>query len=1114
MNKQKTSNFMKLIFTKTSIKLVMLLIFTLSIANQTKAQTQSISLEMKNKSRIEIFKEIEKISEYRFIYKSELLKDLKNISISAKNLEIKNIMEKVVANTNLTYKIDDLYITISKKPKVKKIQITGKVIDTQGNALPGVSVIEKGTSNGTVSDISGNYSLKATSDSKIEFSFIGMNTVLESIDGRKTIDVTLSDSKVGLEEVVVVGYGTQKKVNLTGAVETVSVKEMNKSARTSSLKSLQGQVAGLTIVDRGGLAGEGKQDISIRGITSLSGSTSPLILVDGIEQNLRDINPNEIESISVLKDASSTAIYGVRGANGVILVATKRAINSKLQVSYSGNFSLQEVTGTPDYVGKEDYMNLYNEAYTNNGQDAPLSKEFMQEVLDGKRPFRNWADHVYEVAPMYNNSLSIKSGNEYARFNVTFNHVDQEGIVKDNNNYKRKSVRLNTDINLSKKLKLQVDLNLRNTKTRKALDMDGVYWAIYQDYEPWAPLKNPDGTYAMSASKRNIDAMLQGGYYITNRDYHMGRAKLSYEIINDLVLSGEMYVTKSTKKHQMHKDKFDFYNEAGDVVGQFSDENENKVEYSEDKEVLLRTTLNYKLDLNKNNFKFLLGAERSEQEESFTEAYRLGAYSNKLKDINAGSGEKDGSGGYYNETRIGSSFGRLNYNYAEKYLFEANFRYDGHSYFHQNNRWDFFPSFSAGWRISEESFMKSIDWISNLKLRASYGETGSTGSLGRYQFLSNIYTNSNSYIGGKSTYTAGRSNFANTELEWETTKITDLGIDMGFLKNSLTVSFGVYQKDSDGLLNYSIPIPRTIGLNNPAVNSGEIRNRGWELSLGYNGSAGELNYSFRLNISDNFNEVISLTGTGPYYGWGSITKEGEELNSWYGYKTNGFVSSKNIADNKILEAKYPDGVPAGATTDDGGVYTPLQPKHPEAGHLKYVDTNKDGKINEDDRVILDESQPHLPFSINVAADYKGFDFSMFWQGVLEQNTMLDGGLMDGPNWGNFTHSDHLGRWTAEKEKNGESITWPRLQRGRGSYAVTDFALRDAAYIRLKNLQLGYTLPKNLLENIGLSKVRFYVSGDNLLTFSEEDLVDPEFPAGRALYTPQTKIYTIGLNVEF
>ncbi|BDD09628.1 SusC/RagA family TonB-linked outer membrane protein [Fulvitalea axinellae] len=1096
--------------------LLQTVLFNCLLAKDSKAQLKSISeitvsLKTDDLRLGEVFDEIERETGFSFIYSKEVVNDRQRLTGNISKMSLEDALQLICQQTGVGFKRinNNIYVNQDKAwlEKFRKDQkamqtgevtVIGTVISSDENAgLPGVSVVVKGTNKGVITDLDGKYTIKVNKEDILRFTYIGFKAQEVQVGNLTKIDIVLEADYAQLGEVVVVGYGTQKKASLTGAVSAISQDKITKRPVASTGKALQGLAPGLIVVDRGGMAGSEDFNMQIRGNTSLSGSSKPLVYIDGVEQSMNDINPNDIASISILKDAASTAMYGSRGANGVILITTKRAEEAGLSLSYNAYYSVQTVAKLPEKVGIRDYMTLYNEAFENDGQPKPFTDEDIENTVNGVDPIRwpntDWHDVIFRDAPQQSHSLSAMGGSEKVKFNLGLNFLDQEGVLVSNNKLKRYGVRLNTDYQLTDKLSARIDLNMRRKEWSEPRNAGTVFWRLFHDMPPWGLPKLPDGRYGTSIPGNNQLARLESGRKDQVEDYRLFNAHLEYKILDGLTIVGE-YMNRTTDLSDKRFQKaVKLYNWNGTFAKDLISNNGTFHQQKQWRSVQLRGLLRYEKTWGKHSLNALAGVERISDDYQWLSASRSNAYNDELTVIAAGDSETDGNGGNENSLRIGSYLGRINYSFADKYLLEANFRYDGSSRFAQGDtRWGFFPSFSAGWRVSEESFMKDISWLEEFKLRGSYGATGKQDNINYWQYISDVAI-SNSYAFGrddKAALGAWQSRLGNESITWERTDILDLGLDLELFEGKLGIVFDYYVKNTKDVLNDRVPIPETVGFNRPAVNAGEIENRGWELSITHrNTVSDDFSYSATFNISDNTNEVKDLRGTGPYVSGWTIAQVGRPLWALWGYQTNGFYKNQDDVKN-----------------------SPLLDTNTIPGDVKYVDRNKDGKINGDDKMYLGDASPHFPVALNLNLKYKNFDLNMFWQGLLQQKAYMEGALTEGPNYGNFTHKDMLGRWTPET---AETATWPVLRKNSWKSQVpSDFWIRKAGYMRLKNIQIGYSLPKDLVEKLHLQRVRFYVSGDNLLTFSQEELIDPEFRPGRVNYHPQTKQYLVGLNVNF
>lgn len=983
----------------------------------------------------------------------------------------------------------DLFISV-------KGQVTSKV---DGVSIPGVNIMIKGTSSGTVTDVDGNYEIEAPADAVLVFSSIGYLTKEEPVTAREIINVVLEEDLKNLDEVVVVGYSEQRKVSMTSAVSEVKGDDLSKRTVQNIQQSLQGRISGLTILDQGAAPGKTNMVMRIRGITTL-GANEPLVIVDGIEQRLHDINPLDIESVSVLKDASSTAIYGSRAANGVILVTTKRAKPGRLSVSYGGYYALQQTNNNPVHMGLEDYMRLQNIAWTNSSGTPIFSEDYIQEYVNAtdrlKYPLPNtWYDAVLKTAPQVNNSLSISGGTETIKSRLSLRYQDQEGIIP-NSEAKIGEVRLNTDYQASSKILISTDINYRYSNILSPIN-EGVVFNNMLQTSQWTVPKYPDGTYGISSDGKNpLMEAEAAGTARTAEDFITGIFKADWEIVRGLKFTtqwGARLTITSGKNFRNKLEIRDYYDPS--IVTLSRPINELTEIRNSNREITVNNLLNYSLQLNQHDINVLAGYSQIENNGNNLSAYRQNFYNNQIQSINQGANDatKNNNGNEFS-WGLRSYFGRLNYAFEDKYLFEANARYDGSSRFVQDNRYSFFPSFSAGWRLSEEAAWDNLRaTVNELKLRGSWGQTGNQ-AVDLYSYLKTLNLTTYSFNGAVAQGFM-QTRMANQNLTWETTTQSNIGVDAQFLDNKFYVTADYYHKKTDGIL-LSLPVPGTLGLQASPQNAGRMDNSGWEFELGAHSYFGKVGFNANLNFNINHNEVKDLAGTGPYITGGNetryITEEGYAINSFWGYKTDGLFQTEEEIKN------YP--------TMRSGI---------EPGDVKFLDLNEDGQITADDMTYLGHSFPKYTFGSNLNFTYKAFALNVLLQGVAGKNSRIGGAIVEMGIWGGFTHqliADNY--WTPENR----DARFPRpLKYDLRNIVMADRDLTNGDYLRVKNVQLSYELPKSLIERAKLQRVNVYVATTNLLTFSalNEWNVDPEtVPGGRTEAYPQTSVSTLGVNVHF
>lgn len=1081
----------------------LVLILVLDVSASLYSQNSKVSVKVENGTLSEIFSKIETQSEYRFFYQNEQIRDVERKSIDVSNKNTLELVSDLLGNTGLTYKLVDRNIIIFPSNEKNNMDnafqqpksISGKVTDSSGGSLPGVSVVVKGTTNGTTTDSNGNYSLsKVPDNATLQFSFIGMKTQEIKVGNQSRVNVALAEETIGLEEVVAVGYGIQKKVNLTGAVGVVSSESLVSGPSTNVESSLQGRLPGVTITQTSGEPGQENVSILIRGLGTM-GDASPLIIVDGLPSRMNDISPNDIESVSILKDASSAAIYGSRAANGVILITTKRGRTGFSEITYNTSFGWQKATNLPMHLSSAQYAELYNEGLSNEGLAPRYSADDIAKYKSGSDPNfpnTNWVGLLLtEPSFTQDHNLTFSGGNEKTNFRASFEYFDQGGLIK-----KSGHKRYNSRVNIDSKIRDWFTIGLNTALTfNNVTSADAPYASgneIFRQANTIPPTIaniNADGTWNNYPSASNpIAAIEDGGLKRANNSHLLGSAFGEVKLVKGLTLKNIAGIDYNINDNKDHASVVRY----GD--GTFQGPNSVNDLLDRSYTISLQSLLNYDLQIKKHGVKALLGASRESSSLNVNSAYRQNFPSDNLDQLNAGSTEGWTNSGYAYESKIGSYFGRINYDYDNKYLFETNLRRDASSKFARDKRVGWFPSMSAGWRMSEEKFMKSIKWIDNLKLRASWGQLGNN-RVGDYAYIQRITLGQNYNFGGSVASGAATVNASNSAITWEKTSALDLGIDIDFFKNKLlSVSADYYDRFTDDIL-IAVPVSIVFGLGAPVVNGGSMRNKGIELLLEHNNTIGDLKYSISFNTAYNENKVEKFPN--PYKGDHVIQAEGISWNSFYGYQATGI---------------YQTDAEAAASPHITGVTV-------KAGDLIYKDQNGDGKIDGDDRVVLGNSIPKITYGANINLKYKGFDATAFFQGASNVYRTL------GPE--SFWPFDNENAETMHLDRtivaNGQVVTqghYPRtVVNQKGNRVQSSFNVLDASYLRLKNIQLGYSLPASWLSAVKISKARVYLSGQNLLTLTKFPKgFDPEIADNSVDWTPyrypQVKFYTFGFDVTF
>jgi TonB-linked SusC/RagA family outer membrane protein len=1084
-----------------TITLTFLLVLKVSASSY--SQNLKVDLDFQNVKFKRVLSIIEQKGNIRLLYSEQNLPADRSITLSVKDTPVMDVLGMILKDTKLGFRVleNGLVVISPQNGEVRDIKVSGTVTDAKGETLPGVSVKLKGTTIGATTDLDGRYTINvADNNSILVFTYVGFTTQEVPINGRSTINVKLEAESTALTEVVVVGYGTQKKADLTGAISTVSGAVLAKRPATNTALALQGMSPGLTILNGGGEPGRENVGVRIRGVGTL-GNSNPLVLVDGIEQSLSTVEPSNIESLTVLKDAASAAIYGSRAANGVILIKTKRGAESGISVSYNNNIGWKNQTIFPEKADPVSWLRLENEAQVNAGGAPAFSEKYIENVAAGTNPlefpFANWEDGIFNYnAPDQRHSVTISSGGANGKMFASADYFDSDGILQNFNN-KQISLRLNSDLYVSKKLTLNTNLMYRNrdfsgpgfTGQQIVQGLLHTNRSIVSEY--------PDGTYDLVSGQWNPRAMVSLGETSSVSDDIIGQVGFTYAIHKVLSLEGNVSINSRGTSGFVFNDGLAGMRNylTGNLVpvgGWFATNTLRETQLNQ-KELSQRAYLNYNDTFDKHKVQAMSGYEEIGNYLKQTAASRDNFFSNDLRNLSAGAVKNQTTGGSIEEWRLRSFFGRINYSFDDKYLFQANIRYDGSSRFREGNRWGLFPSFSAGWRISEEKFLKDSKIINTLKLRGSWGQLGNQ-NIGLYRFQNNYNLSQSYQFGGVVVPAAAVTNAGNPDITWETSTMTNIGLDMGFLNDRLEVVTEYFWKYTDDIL-LNLPIPSTIGVAAPLQNAAAVSNKGWEVAVNYS-SAPRTDKGFQYSVGVNFSNVVNkiedLKGAGPFFpDKFTVWTEGESINSLRGLKSPGLY--RTDADLK----KYP------AT---------LNPKV-KIGDIIYEDLNGDGVISQSmfpagDQYIMANEDPKYEFGIRSNASYRGFDIAMFWQGVLQQEHTMDGALIEGPNWQNFISAE-MARETYHPVRNPVG-SWPLVTAGNTwNLNLSDFWLQDTRYLRLKNLQIGYTIPQKQVASL-----RVHVSGENMLTFTPTKFFDPETPRGRSQFSPHTKIVSVGVNVRF
>ncbi len=983
-------------------------------------------------------------------------------------------------------------VTITQQKKA----INGVVFDGGLNEpLIGANVVVKGTTNGTVTDLDGKFTLEAAPNDILVISSIGFKSLeIKASDAAKG-KITLQEDTQALDEVVVVGYGVQKKANLTGSVAHISAEAIESRSVASVSAALAGQIPGVTAIQSSGAPGSQTASITIRGTNSINGG-SPLVIVDGVPGSMNTIDPQDIESLTVLKDAASSAIYGVQAANGVILITTKKGKKGdKARINYSGSVAWSSPVALLKFLGAGDYAMLYNEAVKNENPNAilPYTEEDIQNYRNGTLPDTDWYDETFKKNALetYHN-LSINGGSEKTSYNASIGYTRQDGLI-DVNKYDRFNGRISVDSDINKWL--TAGLNVSGYRGTKNDGWEG--YASLRQYcnrlAPIYPVYNDDGSFYYSGLNNPVAHLNNTGFTRQVDQQLNATAYAKVNILPELNVKALFSVRNDTRNNEGFKKLLE-YGTGNNTFN--SGLREGYQKYYDWNWYTTQVLANYNKTFGKHSLTALAGFEQIYYNYKYTEATRKGGGNDELTEsLNTldKSSQTNKNGGH--ETARRSYFGRVQYDFNNKYLFEANLRADASSRFPKDSRWGYFPSVSAGWRITEESFVKDADikWLSNLKIRAGWGQTGNE-ELSDSDIYPSIATYAyGSYMFGNSLYsTAYETRYVNSQLKWATVTNYEGAIEAGFLNNRLGFELAVYKKKTKDMLLY-LPVQGVLGMDAPAQNAGSMQNTGFDLSLFHNNRINkDFSYAVNLNIAYVKNKITDMCGTegenpddSKYW-----YLEGYALGSFYGYEAIGYFNTEEELAN--------DAKRTGTE---------------QLGDIKYRDLNNDGKIDAaNDRKVIGKDKPSWTGGLNIALYYKDFDFSAFFQGAFDVY-----GYYTGESSYAFYNSGkvlerHLDRWTPENH----NASYPRITKdSQINFSTSSFWLQDASYVRLKNISLGYNIPSVLTQKIGIDKVKVYISGENLLTFSGLEGIDPEAPASnRGAYYGNVKKVSLGLKVLF
>lgn len=1098
------------------MKLILLFVaisfFQLS-AVESYAQNAKINLSLSDVTLEEAIKTIEANTQFVFFFSNSAVDMTKHVDLNVKNGNIKEVLNQILSSYK--YRIEDNKIVL-----LGEVQQDGKIWGIVSDAfgpIAGANVVVKGTTNGTITDMDGRFSLDAPKGAKLQISYIGYITKELTVDTKTDYVIELVEDSQALEEVVVVGYGTEKKVNVIGSIAQIGSEKLENRSTPQLSNVLTGQMAGVTVIQRSGRPGNSGGEIRVRGVGSFGGENNKsdaLVLIDGIPGKLNDVSSEDVESISVLKDASTAAIYGSRAANGVILVTTKTGKEGKVSVGYNGYVGFNTPTALPEFVDTWQYATLYNEAV---GREA-YTQEEIQKFRDGSDPdhYANarYLDEVFSRKGLQTgHDVTINGGNAENKYMVSFGYLKQNGIVE-KNDYQRYNARVNLINEILPGLKLTSRLsgvygNRKEPMAPGGDDADNMLVLIQKAlrFPGLTPTILSDGSFGAGRELHGTPAgWIKSDSFYENPEFSLNaNVRLDYNPIKDLQLSAIGAYTYTNGEERTYRSTMKL---SGDrVLGP----SELKHKMGKTIYKTFQATAEYNKTIGGHTFGILAGYSWEQEDYRYVQGSRDKFPGNDLPYLNAGSPDNQKSEGTGNAWAIQSGFGRLRYNFNERYLFESTVRYDGSSRFPQSKKFGFFPSVAAGWRLSEENFFKeneSLGFISNLKLKVSWGRLGNQ-NIGNYPYQS-VYELGQNYPFGD-TYTQGAAvtTAVDPTIKWEETETIDGGLEAVFWNGLLSVNASYFNRRTyDILYKPSGSVSTILGQKISEMNTGELKNFGWEFEVGHRNKIGDVSYNVNANLSIIKNKLTTL-GVGNVEQLNGMVGNGSDL--FIGYPIQmyyGYVSDGVFLDENDIKSWY-----------DQSKVTP----NPQPGDIRYKDISgpdgvPDGKIDPNyDRVYLGSRIPKFTFGLNLGVEYKGLDLSVLLQGVAGVTGMLDGFA----GWA-FRGDGNIQKWQAEGRFDPANPTrypaYPRLEDLSNSttpnIVTSDFWTQDASYIRLKNIQLGYTFPKKMLQAAKISNLRVYVQAENPLCWNKyKPGWDPEINTSGNYY-PILATYTFGVNFKF
>ncbi|MEX2565273.1 MAG: SusC/RagA family TonB-linked outer membrane protein [Cyclobacteriaceae bacterium] len=1086
----------------------------LSNANEMINESSLVTMEVSNLTLSTALEMLAKKAKVGISYSSEIIPDVK-VDLNLRDVPVHVALYEILEGTDLEPVLPptkDVIIIREKEQNFKEEvvfqeTISGQITDSQtGEPLPGVNIVVAGTTTGTTTDSEGNFELTVQDlQETLIVSYIGYETQNIAIVGRTEIEIELEPTIIAGEELVVVGYGQMRNVNITGSISNVNVNDLENRSVTQTSLALQGKLSGVQVRQLSGNPNDNSASITIRGEGTFSrAGTSPLVLVDGIESSIDNVDPNDVESVSMLKDAASAAIYGSKAANGVILIETKQGRIGAPQFSYNAYVGHQTPTLIPEMVNSWEYAEIANEALRNQGGTNRYTEEEIQKFKSGTDPdnYPNF-DHIDYLFGSGNgletkHNISMRGGNPATQYMVSTNYYEQHGLIK-----KNKADRYNIRANLSTELKdnLNFDLRLSGVKSYGTEPINPYGSGLAGIVRGAMRLPNaihgftPDGYYGRNETLHPEADLNSDSFSENTSSYFYGNANIDWDILDNLTLSGRAGYTLNNLEQRSFVATYDITPTYGISLNSLNES------WRKNDELTLLSTIRYVESLKNHNISLLGGVESKDSNFESLSAYRDQFPNNQVTQIDAGATARGRQGGTASRNTLASLFGRANYDFSDKYLFEVNVRYDGSSRFAEGNRWGLFPSVSVGWRLSQENFFQdAIGWIDELKIRASWGEMGNQ-SIGNYPYQDLIALGQDYPFGSQLSAGAAVTTVANKEITWETTEVTNVGLDFALFNNRINFTADYFIKKTKDIL-YNVSVSRLLGASPSATNAGAVENKGFDFDISYRNSVGDFTYGASALLSIVHNEVVKLANVDRDISGGLFI--GQPIGSRYGYVSDGLFANEEEVNNA------PDQ-PFSFLAKPGGI--------------RYVDISgpngePDGRVTaEFDRKVIGNPRPTSTYALNLNGSYKNIDVSVMLQGEGGRNDMVSiPHFFPLANDGNVQRYVYDNRWRPDDpDPNAEYPRVTFLNAGffRSSTNAVDFWFKDATFIRLKNAQIGYTLPTNLLNKIALERVRLYVTGENLFTLSNYyPGWDPEMQAAGTGFYPLTRKFVFGIDIDF